>query len=152
MLSIGYETLTPPRLTNIVTRFDLVVVDVRSAPSGRVRRGFSRADLQTLFADRYVWLGDVLGGRRPIQPVGLETIRRMDGAPREVLLLCQEHAPWDCHRHTAIATALLPELDVAHIMDDDVMMASSVQSAIVRAGESESIEVGIACTLDGLAS
>ena len=128
--SIGYAALTPERLDAIASHFQAVVVDVRSIPTSR-HRGFGGRQLAALLGPgRYVWKGDVLGGRPPgVLPEGLAFLRALE-PDQNVLLLCMEEAPGDCHRHRAIALALLPEIDVVHICQDELVDASELQRAI----------------------
>jgi hypothetical protein len=149
MLSIGYQGLRPERLREIVDTLGLTVIDVRSSRNTRCA-GFGSRQLETLLGDRYRW-EPRLGGRTTITDDALAWLRDRE-AEGETLLLCCEPGPWDCHRHLAIAARLLPELDVAHIVGDDVFLASSVQAAIQAAGSSDDLDVEIACSLTDLLS
>ena len=55
--TIGYQFLSPERLQEIASSLNAIVIDVRSSPSGRVKRGFSRSDLQYLLGSQYKWWG-----------------------------------------------------------------------------------------------
>jgi len=136
--SIGYERLTPRRLVEIVGKLDATLVDCRSNPSGRVKRGFSRSALELLLPGRYVWAGVVLGGRgMGTTPEGLGLVRRWATEDGTKVLLCKEEAPGDCHRHHQIATRLLPSVDVNHIYQDEVITASSLARAIAGGDDAE---------------
>lgn len=97
VFSVGYERLKPPDLLRLVTALDVVLWDVRSRPSGRVKKGFGKADLITLLGARYEWHGDRLGGFAP----GITTkgIDHLVSDPRRIMCMCMEAAPGDCHRH-----------------------------------------------------
>src|SRR4051794_993403 len=97
VFTVGYEKLSPLELAKLVKDLDVVLLDVRSRPSGRVKRGFSRSDLEKLLPGRYEWAGADLGGKGAgVTPAGLE---RLAADGRRLMLLCKEHAPADCHRH-----------------------------------------------------
>ena len=100
--SWGYDNSTPDRLEELAETLAARVIDVRSVPNSR-RPGFGRRQLEALLGVRYVWKGETLGGRAPgVTPQGLAYLRSLP--PEEnVILLCKEAAPGDCHRHFAIA-------------------------------------------------
>ena len=132
--TIGYEYLSPADLAAIAAKLDAVVIDVRSRPSGRVKRGFSRADLTALLTTRYAWWGDDLGGQG-VTAKGLDALElaesRHASTGVNLLLLCQESAPGDCHRHHAIAMPLAARgVTVVHIYEDEAFTATALQRAI----------------------
>jgi uncharacterized protein (DUF488 family) len=130
VFSVGYSGLTPTQLRGMALFLGALVIDTRSNPASR-KVGFSRKALEQLLGDRYVWMGDTLGGRLPkASEVGLTKIRTWSAAGQRTLLLCVEAAPGDCHRHHMIAKQLLPDHDVRHIIDDEVIRASELQRAI----------------------
>lgn len=126
--SIGYQRLTPDRLVRLTAKLRAPIVDVRSNPSSR-KPGFSRRALHDLLGpDRYIWAGDVLGGRPPgTTNEGIAMLMRGDPA----ILMCLEEAPGDCHRHHAIAVELLKRgIDVRHIYTDQLVRASDLSRTI----------------------
>ena len=125
--TIGYEKLTQKDLIGVAFRLNAIVVDVRSRPSGRVKRGFSRADLTLQLGNQYVWKGEALGGMGVgITPEGLDWLREFAKA-NNVMLLCKEEQPIECHRHSI---ALQLEEDVIHIFQDEACTARSLQDAV----------------------
>lgn len=137
--SIGYEYLAPADLAAIAVKLNARVIDVRSRPSGRVKRGFARKDLQHLIEQgggSYDWRGFELGGRGlGVLARGLDYLAaRADDSgmlERNLLLLCQESAPGDCHRHHAIAMPLAARgVTVVHIYEDEVFTATALQRAL----------------------
>lgn len=125
--SIGYQKLELDDLKDIAEHFDAIVVDVRSVPSSR-KKGFSRKALDDALGPFYVFKGDQLGGRAPgVTPAGIEWLKKFD---QNIMLLCMEEAPGDCHRHHDIATRLLPSIDVTHIYQNELIQASALQRAI----------------------
>jgi hypothetical protein len=120
VFSVGYQELEPAGLKQFVEQLDVTLIDVRSRPSGRVKKEFSRADLEKLLGDRYEWRGDCLGGlKKKPTPEGL---RELATDPRRLMLMCQEHSPGDCHRFSDIAVPLLVAgVEVWHVFEDEVI-------------------------------
>lgn len=147
--SVGYERLVPAELQQLASRLNAVVLDVRSAPSGhRVKRGFRRDELSALLGARYEWRGAELGGRgRGPTKAGIASLR---AEKRNALLLCQEQYPWQCHRHLAIAVALLPLPEVVHVVGDDVYLASDVEAACGDLPDGARFDLEPSFTLDDL--
>jgi hypothetical protein len=135
IFSIGYQGLVGPEvLLRLATRLDATVVDVRSVPTSR-KRGFGRRQLDGLLGGRYQWRGDVLGGRGDGPTAeGLNALttppEALFGHPN-LVLMCMEEAPGECHRHHAIAVPLLDlGIDVQHIYRDEIVLASALQEAL----------------------
>jgi len=124
--TIGYQFLSPERLQEIASSLNAVVIDVRSSPSGRVKRGFSRSDLQSLLGSQYEWLGNLLGGRSMIAKAGLAYLDRFDNVSTNCILMCQEHDPSDCHRHHDICAPYFRK--ALHIFDDELYSVLSLES------------------------
>ena len=114
--SIGYARMTQADLFNLTRALGLdAVIDVRAKPVSR-KPGFGGRQLASLLGARYQWAGDTLGGLGArATSEGLSLLRRSEEKGRTIALLCLEEAPGDCHRHGAIATALLPDIEVRHI-------------------------------------
>lgn len=106
LLTIGYQAIIPGDLVLVASDFDARVIDVRSRPHS-TRAGFGRLQLARLLGPRYEWRGDMLGGR--YLDLGRKTLRTewtvgtlwlAERSQREnLLLLCLEQCPGDCHRH-----------------------------------------------------
>lgn len=129
--SVGYQKLTPAGLAELVRGLGAVLIDVRSHPAGRVRRGFGKSDLQALLGPLYEWHGKALGGKgKGVTAAGLDMLA---ADPRRLLLMCMEHAPGECHRHHTIAVPLLARgVVVRHVYEDQVVAADELQRAIDR--------------------
>ena len=136
IFSVGYQNLTPSELVKLVNDLKCVLIDCRSYPSGRVKKGFSKADLAAALGKRYEWRGDQLGGKgQSVTRAGLNCLR---AEKRRLMLLCMEHSPGDCHRHHAIALPLARDgVIVRHIYGNEVIDAPKLQRAIDQSDEYE---------------
>lgn len=115
LYSIGYGALDPVKLLGTTMILNATLFDVRAYPSGRVKRGFSKLELSTLFADRYQWHGNTLGGLgRTTKPEGIAAIKRQLRTT-SVILMCAEDDPFQCHRYETICKCHFP--NAAHIYD-----------------------------------
>lgn len=140
ILTIGYGLREIDEVVGLLRRHAVEYVgDVRSVPFSRRRPEFSRGPLsQTLRSEniRYVFLGDVLGGR-PDDPSCYDEdghvdydrckrsqifdagIERVETAYREahaLALLCSEGRPEDCHRSKLLAEMLVQRgVPVCHV-------------------------------------
>lgn len=123
IFTVGYQRLSPDALAELARQLDATVVDVRSVPTSR-KRGFGRHQLASLLGARYVWRGDMLGGRAPERPRWAEGLEWLRAQPGNLLLLCLEEAPADCHRHE-IALAL--GAPVAHVYQVEVIEAAELE-------------------------
>ena len=101
------------------------IVDVRSEPYSRFAPDFTKGELEVAAASAgfgYRWLGDRLGGR-PLPTAsqlesGLGELAGLADAG-EVVLLCAEADPANCHRNTHLAPALVARgYHVVHILGD----------------------------------
>jgi uncharacterized protein (DUF488 family) len=133
LYSIGYSGLSPQELKRMLDRLGVdVLVDVRAKPMSR-KPGFSKKALQTQLGARYAWHGDVLGGPGgggAVQPRGLALLKRLHDSGKTVMIMCLEHKPEHCHRHTDIAAKLLPAIEVEHVFEDSIVLASELQHAL----------------------
>ena len=140
VFSVGYRKLQPGDLVELATTLGATVVDVRSRPSGRVRKGFSRASLEGLLGDAYEWRGDVLGGMGdgPTDQA-IEALAKQVGANFRALLMCAEESPGDCHRYHWISIPLWEryQIDAWHIVGDDCAQTSEMLRA--RADNDDSL-------------
>ena len=128
VFSVGYSALAPADLKALVTGLRVVLIDVRSRPSARVKRGFARADLEELLGRRYEHRPG-LGGFGPGPSV--EELKELAADPRRMLLMCSEQAPFECHRHHAIAMPLaVAGVTVHHVFLDEVVTAVELQRAV----------------------
>lgn len=142
--TIGYEALTPEVLRDTAIGLAATVIDVRSRPTTR-RRGFGRRQLEALLGTRYQWHGDALGGFalkegieylpypkksgiKGASGTTMEGINFLRSFPGNVLLLCVEEAPGECHRHIVICEQFFPR--ARHIYRDEVVTACELEQAI----------------------
>jgi uncharacterized protein (DUF488 family) len=132
ILSIGYQCIAQAQLVQLAQDFNAVVLDVRGKPVSR-KAGFGHRQLQTALGSRYVWAGETLGNYAgyEVTEAGLDALEAGERAGRNVILMCAEDAPGECHRHQLIAVPLLERgIDVRHVMDSEVYLASDLQRAI----------------------
>ena len=126
--TVGYEKLQQADLQRLAVGLDCIVLDVCSRPSGRVKRGFSRADLTALLGARYEWAGHDLGGKSTgVTPAGLV---RLAQDRRRLMLMCKEHSPSDCHRHAIALDLARRGVPVLHIFETEVILATDLEAAI----------------------
>lgn len=134
LLTVGYDS----RLDDLVEIANARIIDVRARPNGRVRKGWSAADLHRQFGDRYEWW-KTLGGRAfqarsdswlpAPEAVLLPLVER--AAKENLILLCACDEPWNCHRHNELAVPLLGMgVETHHVLQDQLILASELQTAI----------------------
>jgi hypothetical protein len=130
--TIGYQRLKPTRLQEIATVLDAIVIDCRVRPQSR-RAEFNKPALEKLLGSRYLWRGYQLGGRSyggqqgAITQEGIDWLR-IQAAHQNLLLLCMEEAPGECHRHHGICDPHFP--DAIHIYRDELLTADSLRICI----------------------
>jgi hypothetical protein len=132
IFTVGCENLTPARLREIVTGLSItVLMDCRTVPSSRPA-GFSKSNLQEAFNDVYRWEGERLGIRSKGSSGVKWFAKFATTTAGNILLLCKEEAPGSCHLHYKIALPLLhqKDMDILHICDDEVILASELHRAI----------------------
>lgn len=140
----GYARMRPDDLLKLAEGLDVTVVDIRGRPISR-RPGFGQRQLMDLLGKRYTWWGDKLGGVYHLKnaellwPGGatalvatayLENMRLM--------LLCQCHAPGECHRHqvSKVITSLKPAVRgkptprVVHIFERESFDSAELERSI----------------------
>lgn len=126
IFTIGYQRLAPARLREIAEGLDALVIDCRSSPKSRMR-GYGANQIRALLGERYRWMGDQLGGRGEIDPAGIERLRTLS-RDRNLMLMCLEEAPGDCHRHFTICEPHFP--DAVHIFEDELVLARDLTHCI----------------------
>ena len=141
VFTIGHSTHALNAFVALLHLHDVTAVaDVRSAPYSRFNPQFNREPFaEALSAEgiRYVYLGNVLGGRsedptcyedgriRYDRVAATESfigglVRVIHGAARyRIALMCAEKEPLDCHRTLLVSSALDEQgVDIAHIHAD----------------------------------
>ncbi len=142
LYTIGHSSHTPEHFIGLLRRHRIdVLVDARSAPYSRYSPHFDREPLHrlaTAAAIKYLYLGDVLGGRPKDEthydlsgraryakvagsPEFLGGIERLERGADEfrVALLCSEEDPTHCHRRLLIGRVLVERgAELLHIRGD----------------------------------
>ena len=131
--SIGYSGLHQVDLVRIVRAMDpAILIDVRTKPHGRCKEGFFRSQLEQALGQRYEWHGDTLGGLGdgPTKTGLCLLVARARNA--DLLLMCKEECPGECHRHHLIAMPLWRDygINVHHIYQDQLIAAHELQRSI----------------------
>lgn len=133
LYTIGYQALPPERLLQIAQALDATVIDVRKTPVSRIK-GYHKCHLQTLLGDRYQARGAELGGIRNgishTSPAGIERLRTDLAAGRNLILMCMEHSPGDCHRHQLICAPHFP--GAMHIYEDELIEARELEACLTH--------------------
>jgi uncharacterized protein (DUF488 family) len=157
ILTIGYGLREMAELVELLHRNGVrYVCDVRSAPYSRRRPEFSRQPLDRVLRSedfRYVFLGDVLGGRpddpqcydedghvdydrcrtNPVFEAGIRRVETAYWDGHALALLCSEARPEDCHRSKLLAEMLVERgVAVAHIDGHGDLMNHSEIAAKLR--------------------
>jgi uncharacterized protein (DUF488 family) len=109
--TIGHSNHELPAFLGLLTAAGIeVVADVRTQPYSRFRPHFNRPALQEALRSvglRYVFLGELLGGRPVPEDLGPGLERLLAGAAKyRVAMMCSEEDPAKCHRGLAITPAL----------------------------------------------
>lgn len=123
IFTIGYQRLAPGRLREIVLRLDGRLIDCRNVPMSR-RPGFSGRALTESLGERYIQAGHFLGGRGHTTAEGIRWLRSQSG---NVVLMCMEEAPGDCHRQFDICGPHFPQ--AVHIYQDELFTAAELLRA-----------------------
>jgi len=107
--TIGYQKRTITEIVNIMDAKDIgLLVDVRSVPYSRhpSKHEFNRNRLLPLLSSRYLWLGDICGGKQgPVTDNCIDRLEKYVGQTT-IMLMCMENHPCDCHRLCDIARRL----------------------------------------------
>ena len=122
--TIGYAALRPVRLFEIAEQLKATVIDCRYKPFSRIP-GFDMPALKSLFKAQYEYHGHHLGGSGHVTDAGIAFVRE---SKRNLLLICMEQAPGDCHRHTDICAPYFPH--AVHVFRDELILTSELERAI----------------------
>lgn len=116
MFTVGYANKTLSDIIALmITRRIIWLVDVRSIPFSR-KPEFNRPALERALGKRYCWDGARLGGKGwPVKPEGYDEglkdlVQR--GKLVNVLVMCMEKDPDQCHRKRWIAADLKEQFGV----------------------------------------
>lgn len=137
--TIGYGSRSIEELIEVLHQCQIAyLIDVRSAPYSRYKPEFSKAPLEaelTKQGIRYVFMGDVLGGRPDDEACyvngnvdyekvkaaefyqhGIQRLHTAFMQQQRVVLMCSEGKPEECHRCKLIgATLTAQDIPVVHI-------------------------------------
>ena len=143
--TVGHSSHTMEHFLALLRQHAIgVIVDTRSAPHSRFAPQFDRETLKASLAAagvRYLWMGDLIGGRprdpscydgegRVLygrvaeQPEFQEAVERLERGAGEfrLALLCSEEDPAHCHRRLLISRVLLERgAEIAHIRGDGLL-------------------------------
>lgn len=162
IFSIGHGGRSLDALAQQLRRLDVpYLIDVRSSPYSRYQPEFSREPLSRLLAlqqIRYVFMGDLLGGRpddpdcyddegkvdyqrcrtKPFFQRGIERLLTAYTKAMHVCLLCSEGKPWECHRSKLIGWALEEQgVHVEHVLPDGSLRSQEQVIEQLTAGQGE---------------
>jgi superfamily II DNA or RNA helicase len=108
--------------------------DRRGLPFKSTHTGFGVRNSATCQCPRarYLWKGAVLGGRDGgPKPEGLSWIKAELAAGRNLIAMCMEYAPGDCHRHCWIGLPLAKQgFTVRHIFEDELIEPVELQRSM----------------------
>ena len=118
--SIGYSKWTVEQVVKVMEEKKIgLLIDLRSVPFGRFNPAFNRPNLQAVLKSRYVWKGDVLGGKYgPVKDEGIAWL--VEQSEKNLIIMCVEMDPRQCHRLTDVSARLYLEhkIDVIHLISD----------------------------------
>jgi uncharacterized protein (DUF488 family) len=117
--TIGYQGMSIEELGEAMARYDIDrLIDVRSKPYSR-NTSFNRNRLIESLGASYLWKGDVLGGFAKIKDDAIEWLAAQED---NVLVMCMERHPCDCHRQTEIGLRLLGlGVDAVHLFEGQAL-------------------------------
>ena len=127
IFSIGHGAIkTADELAAILRKNKVdVLADIRSKPFSRWQPMFNKSALAQLLGERFVWMGDTLGGLGP--PITERALDQLVGFAegKTICVMCSEGDPRACHRHTVIGVRLLERgILVHHILKDGTILTS----------------------------
>jgi uncharacterized protein (DUF488 family) len=149
LYTIGHSSHTPEHFLELLRQHRIeVLVDTRSAPYSRYSPHFDRealSDLVSALKIKYLFLGDVLGGRPRDEAhydqagrarygrMGktkefLGAIARLEGGAGDfrVALMCSEEDPAHCHRRLLVGRVLIERgAQLLHIRGDGKLQVES---------------------------
>ena len=136
--TIGHSNITQESFIEILKEFKIqIVIDVRSSPYSKFVPHFNRENIKKTLKEnniRYIFLGDYIGGKPKYKKFyengkvnydliaktkhfkeGIDKIMELSD-DNNIVLMCSEEDPYNCHRHHLITQTLLKYgLEVIHI-------------------------------------
>jgi uncharacterized protein (DUF488 family) len=136
--TIGHSNITQELFIEILKSFKInLIVDVRSSPYSKFVPHFNRENIKKTFKEnsvKYIFLGDYIGGKPKSKKyyengkVNYDLIAKSENfkegidkvmglsKDNNMVLMCSEEDPYNCHRHHLITQTLLKNgLKVTHI-------------------------------------
>lgn len=154
LYTIGHGARKASEFISLLREYDVAyLADVRSKPFSRYHPHFSRKSLEVLLAThgiRYVFMGDMLGGRpedpacydargtidynrvksQPFFRSGIERLKAACSIDANVAIMCSERNPADCHRSKLIGEYLDANgLLVQHIDEKGLLLEHAAVKA-----------------------
>jgi len=157
VLTIGYGNRSSEEFISLLKYHHIqYLIDVRSKPFSR-QKEFNRDSLKTLLKAngiKYIFMGDLLGGKPDDsfyynsgrvdynilkeQPFFRKGIKRIKDACEEgfqIVLMCAESKPQNCHRSKLLGEELLKlKIDVKHIDENGVVIGQDAISERLNKG------------------
>ena len=154
LYTIGYGTRDLDAILQVLKKYQIkYLVDIRTNPYSRYKPEFNKQSLKNFLEAQgihYLFMGDALGGQPKNidcyrdgkvdyekvaeQPFYLKGINRLAEASRlehNVVLMCSEEKPENCHRTKLIGKTLLSlGIEVLHIDQEDELL--SQEKVILR--------------------
>lgn len=135
--TVGHSNLSFMRFLSLIQAYDIThIIDIRSIPYSRHAPWSNKSrqsELLRPFRIRYTYLGHKLGGKKQkiediskqqgvtpeeIYKKGIQILLQLSQR-RNLVLLCAESDPANCHRQNIVAQTLLDmDVSVMHILKD----------------------------------
>ena len=156
LLTIGHGTRPLPTFLTLLNQYSVdFLVDVRSIPWSAFNPQYRQPALKKALEEkniRYIYMGDVLGGRptdrtcyspegrvdygllqsKPFFRSGLQRLITAYEKKCRVALLCSESNPDKCHRSKLIGRALLEyQIPLQHIDENGLLRTQKIPEAIL---------------------
>lgn len=162
--TIGHSNRNFEEFLRIIEKFKIdLIVDVRRFPSSKITH-FNKEFLENKFGEKYLWI-EKLGGFRKfgkdITDIGIGKCFRSEGfrayatyilineeirkilynlleisKNKNILLMCREKFPWNCHRKILSDWFLSKNSDVIHIIDENKFFKHNfTRCAYIKDGE-----------------
>lgn len=128
LFTVGYQTRTVENIRKLTDKLKAILVDCRSNPVSR-KAGFNRKSLEKEIS-AYKWMGEHLGGRTVVTGEGIEYLRSGLEVGQNMLLMCMEESPLDCHRYHTICSHMFPE--AIHIVAGDMTCGNKTLAKLDR--------------------
>lgn len=132
--TIGYANVSIEDVERIMSEKRIAfLIDVRSHPYTRRsdKFAFNRNRLEERLGASYLWLGGLLGGKNgPVKDSGIDSLIKIayGNGPVDVLIMCAEAHPCDCHRYYEIGLKLaLRGVQAAHLFDGAELTTSELK-------------------------